>query len=96
VKTDFFYFTHSIRIKNRMEEAIERVRKWTSGTLNLSNLGLTELPELPAGLTLLYCSNNQLTTLPDTLPAGLTTLYCFVNQLTTLPDTLPASLISLQ
>jgi hypothetical protein len=78
-----------------MDIAKERVRNWTSGPLNLTWLGLTELPELPAGLTELYCSFNQLTTLPDTLPAGLTTLHCSYNQLTTLPDTLPAGLIYL-
>ena len=78
-----------------MEEARERVRAWTSGMLELTNLGLTELPELPAGLTLLYCNNNQLTTLPKIMPAGLTKLWCDNNQLTTLPETLPAALTTL-
>jgi hypothetical protein len=80
---------------SRMDIAIERVRAWTSGPLDLTSLGLKELPELPAGLTWLYCSYNQLTTLPDTLPSGLTTLYCYGNQLTTLPDPLPAGLTML-
>ena len=78
-----------------MEQATKRVRNWTSGLLDLSWLGLTELPELPAGLTKLWCHNNLLTTLPETLPAGLTQLYCFHNLLTRLPDTLPASLTTL-
>jgi Leucine-rich repeat (LRR) protein len=78
-----------------MDIAIERVRTWTSGPLDLTSLGLKELPELPAGLTWLYCSYNQLTTLPDPLPAGLRELWCYKNQLTTLPDTLPAGLTEL-
>jgi Leucine-rich repeat (LRR) protein len=75
-----------------MKKAKERVRAWTSGPLDLSWLGLTELPELPTDLEILYCSNNQLRILPDTLPAGLIHLDCHKNQLRTLPDTLPASL----
>jgi hypothetical protein len=65
-----------------MEQANERVRHWTSGLLDLSGLGITELPELPAGVTILYCSYNCLTRLPDTLPAGLTCLVCTHTQLT--------------
>jgi hypothetical protein len=75
-----------------MEEARKRVRAWTSGPLFLSELGLTELPELPAGVTDLWCSYNCLTMLPETLPAGLTTLYCHNNQLLSLPESLPAGL----
>jgi hypothetical protein len=44
---------------------------------------------------MLYCHNNQLTTLPDTLPAGLTTLWFDNNQLMTLPKILPAGLTEL-
>jgi len=75
--------------RDTMEQAKERVRNWTSGPLDLSTLGLTELPELPAGLTTLYCSENQITRLPETLPADLQLLNCMSNQLTTLPKTLP-------
>ena len=78
-----------------MEIAIERIKKWTSGSLNLLNLGLTELPELPAGVTDLYCSYNCLTRLPETLPASLTCLVCSHNQLTTLPENLPVGLTTL-
>jgi hypothetical protein len=53
-----------------MEKAKERIHVWTSGPLDLSGLGLTELPELPDGVTMLYCQNNQLTSLP-TLPTTL-------------------------
>jgi Leucine-rich repeat (LRR) protein len=75
-----------------MEEAKERIRNWRSGMLDLSYLGLTELPEIPAGVTELDCKINQLTSLPDTLPSGLIELSCDYNQLTTLPDTLPTGL----
>ena len=30
-----------------MNIALARINNWTSGILDLSNLGLTELPELP-------------------------------------------------
>ena len=45
---------------------------------------------LPTSLKFLYCSNNQLTSLPD-LPSHLQELICSYNQLTSLPD-LPNSL----
>ena len=45
---------------------------------------------LPTSLKFLYCSNNQLTSLPD-LPSHLQELICYNNQLTSLPD-LPNSL----
>lgn len=51
------------------------------------------LPELPKGLTHLYCNNNYLTTLPE-LPPTLTHLYCSYNNIVTLPE-LPKSLIEL-
>jgi len=78
-----------------MEDARKRVRNWTSGLLDLSWLGLTELPELPVRLQDLYCQGNLLTRLPDILPASLTTLCCNNNQLTRLPDTLPTGLTEL-
>ena len=49
-------------------------------TLNLFNLNLTKLPELPKGLKYLYCGNNKLTKLPE-IPKGLRELYCHDNQL---------------
>ena len=64
-----------------MEQARERVRAWQSGLLDLSDLGLTELPELPAGLTEFYCCRNQLTRLPETLPADLEVLSFEANHL---------------
>ena len=46
-----------------MQEALRRVAIIKNGRLNLSNLGLTELPTLPNRLQELYCSENQLTEL---------------------------------
>lgn len=54
------------------------------------NEGLTRLPKLPNGLTILHCYRNQLTELP-TLPERLDTLWCDTNPLKTLP-TLPNSI----
>ena len=53
--------------------------------LNLSDLDITELPELPQTLKILYCSNNQLTELPE-LPQTLEILNCYNNQLKELPE----------
>ena len=63
-------------------------------TLDIADSELNgELP-LPPQLmvTELYCSANQLTTLPEVLPTSLTKLDCSRNQLTTLPEVLPTSL----
>ena len=74
-----------------MEIALQRVRDWIPGTsLNLSKLGLTSLPPLPATLRFLDCYYNQLTSLRS-LPATLEMLDCSGNQLTSLPP-LPATL----
>ena len=51
---------------------------------------LTELPELPDSLEILWCYKSKLTELPR-LPDSLEELYCFDNQLTELPR-LPNSL----
>ena len=48
--------------------------------LNLSNQNLTELPELPDTLEILYCHNNKLTELPE-LPETLEYLECDHNNL---------------
>ncbi len=55
--------------------------KIENGVLNVSNMGLTELPELPENLQDLNCINNQLTELPE-LPENLQKLSCSSNQLT--------------
>jgi Leucine-rich repeat (LRR) protein len=46
---------------------------------------LTYLPELPNGLNVLYCRNNDLKSLPK-LPESLLVLYCRDNKLTYLPE----------
>ena len=43
---------------------------------------------------MVYCSNNQLNSLPNNLPQSLETLYCFDNNLTYLPN-LPEKIIHL-
>ncbi len=67
-----------------MEIALSRITAWNQGSnlvgLNLSGLGLTTLPSLPANLMWLDCSYNQLTTLPS-LPMSLCILYCNNNGL---------------
>ncbi|ENH2152220.1 hypothetical protein ABVX80_003563 [Escherichia coli] len=61
--------------------------------LELANLMLTSLPELPAGLEKLDVSGNQLCSLP-VLPTGLVMLDVSNNQLSGLPA-LPAGLVTL-
>ena len=62
--------------------------------LNLSHRGLTSLDGIDlSGVTILYCDNNKLTTLP-TLPDELTVLECESNKLTSLPN-LPQNLVRL-
>jgi Leucine-rich repeat (LRR) protein len=68
-----------------MEIALQRIRNCVDGTLVLSELGLTELPPLPEGITVLRCDSNQLTSLPK-LPSTLKVLHCHQNQLTSLPE----------
>ena len=59
--------------------------------LFLVNRGLTTLDGIDlTGVTHLYCSHNQLTSLPP-LPETLEKLHCYVNQLTSLPP-LPETL----
>ncbi|APD13561.1 hypothetical protein RO07_25540 [Pandoraea pulmonicola] len=73
--------------------AKDRILDMTDGKLNLRKLQLYSLPELPAGLTELDVSGNDLTELPA-LPASLATLDASENQLTQLPA-LPAGLTTL-
>ena len=56
--------------------------------LSIANRGITSLPDLTRfkNLKELYCSDNQLTSLPTTLPQSLEILYCSKNKITSLPD----------
>ena len=63
--------------------------------LRCIGLGLTELPpNLPPGLQVLDCSDNQITNLPN-LPPGLRILDCSCNQLAQLLNLPPALTILL-
>lgn len=75
---------HSSHPSPSMEIALERIRNCVDGEVDLSQLGLTELPPLPEGIVHLTCSFNKLTSLPE-LPQSLRSLYCGYNQLTSLP-----------
>ena len=65
--------------------------------LDISNKKLKEFPKellpLPSTLQILYCHNNNLTSLPE-LPSTLQKLYCHNNNLTSLPE-LPSTLQNL-
>lgn len=77
----------------RAVESLHALAESGSVELDLSQLGLTSLPELlPPFLEVLKVSDNQLTQLPENLPHGLTTLEAGANLLTTLPINLPEGL----
>jgi Leucine-rich repeat (LRR) protein len=71
-----------------METARKRISEWVNlndptSFLNLSSLGLTELPEIPSNCQTLICYGNRLTKLPP-LP-NCRVLSCADNQLAELP-----------
>ena len=76
-----------------MTIALQRIQQCLDRRLDLSKLGLTELPPLPDDLIMLRCDLNELTSLP-TLPSSLRVLHCHQNQLSSLPE-LPPFLESL-
>jgi Leucine-rich repeat (LRR) protein len=63
--------------------------------IDLSDLGLSTLPPLPAGLIALDVSQNALTALPEHLPRDLQQLDASQNALTALPEHLPPGLQTL-
>ncbi|HBA7002523.1 TPA: hypothetical protein J1184_002890 [Escherichia coli] len=77
------------RIENRAE-ALRRMKECLitrRSMLNLSNLGLTSLPEnLPPHLIEFYCSKNVLTALPKVQPSKLMVLNCYDNCIIWLPE----------
>ena len=76
-----------------MELALHRIQQCLDRRLDLSKLGLTELPPLPHDLIVLRCDYNELMSLPA-LPSSLRVLDCHHNQLSSLPK-LPPFLESL-
>jgi len=62
-------------------------------TLNLSSMGLSELPtNIPNFIKYLNCSNNNLKRLPSNLPNSIKYLNCSDNRINELPKNLPSSL----
>jgi len=68
---------------DRLTEKIEESRR--TNNLDVSNMNLTSIPDIPDSVTHLFCSRNKLTCLPK-LPPALVTLACEYNRLTSLPE----------
>ena len=78
-----------------MNIAIVRViecEKYKSRKLDLCDLKLEILPDLPDFIKILECNNNKLKYLPNKMPDSLQTIYCNDNQITKLSDKMPDSL----
>jgi nucleoside phosphorylase/GTPase SAR1 family protein len=83
----------SFTVQTEAERRIEQARKEDLAELDLSKLGLTELPDSISRLSnlkTLSLHNNQLTELPDSIGdlSNLRSLHLSVNQLTKLPDSI--------
>lgn len=63
----------------------------TDKVLDISCMGLVELPSLPEGIEVLMCYKNALIQLPNNLPSSIIIIDCSYNKLTSLP-TLPPKL----
>ncbi|EJK0342883.1 T3SS effector E3 ubiquitin-protein ligase IpaH7.8, partial [Shigella sonnei] len=74
---------------NRLSQCFQN----QEAVLNLSDLNLTSLPELPKHISALIVENNKLTSLPK-LPAFLKELNADNNRLSVIPE-LPESLTTL-
>ena len=85
---------NSIVIQRIMNIAISRIRvkeceKYKSRELDLNDLKLEILPDLPDFIKILKCNNNKLKYLPNKIPDLLQVIYCGGNQITTLPNKMP-------
>lgn len=75
-----------------MQEAIEKVNNWTSGSiLDLSNLHLAKLPNLPAGVEHLDITGNFITKI-HSLPNSIKELHCDFNSISYI-ENLPKNLV---
>lgn len=73
-----------------MQIALEKISKWKEGTvLDLSRLGLYELPPIPSTVTRLRCGHNHLTKLSkESLPPRLIELNISSNKISSISEEL--------
>lgn len=68
----------------------------TSASILICSLNLlTGLPSLPATMSYINCSQNNIVALPNPLPYRITTLLANNNFISTTPTTLPSTLVSM-
>ena len=68
---------------------VRECEKYKSRELDLNDLKLEILPDLPDFIKILKCNNNKLKYLPNKIPDLLQVIYCGGNQITTLPNKMP-------
>lgn len=78
-------------------EAVMRLKIWVDRNrpnrpLDLANLGLTSLPQLPSGVQEVYAFSNRIARLDVLLPDSIEVLHLAKNALTELPAPLPSGL----
>ncbi|EGM1822406.1 hypothetical protein IL108_003343 [Escherichia coli] len=100
IKEDILEENQSASQSEDRAEALRRMKECLitrQSMLDLSNLGLTSLPEnLPPHLIEFNCSRNVLTALPEVMPKGLRVLECMENFLILLPKVQPPKLMVLK
>ncbi len=72
------------------DKLLQKMEDILLGELNVSNLNITSLPELPSRIVHLFCGNTNITRLPE-LPSELLSLSCSHTNITSLPE-LPSDL----
>jgi Leucine-rich repeat (LRR) protein len=81
---------------NISKEVQERVNEQRgSNILDLSNLGLTELPPISEDVNILYCNNNLLESIPDNLPSSIQIAMFNNNRISSITEFLPDSINNL-